>query len=87
MRISEQLDCSAETLRQALMAVGVQKQTGERGRGSYLAHRSRWAEGYCCCCHSGLGHVNLSSPTLTALIWLQAGLTDRPRRFRRPSRS
>jgi hypothetical protein len=37
MRISEQLDCSAETVRQALMAVGVQKQTCERGRRSYLA--------------------------------------------------
>ena len=65
MRISEQLDCSAETLRQALMAVGVQKQTGERGRGSYLAHRSRWAEGYCCCCHSGLA-LSLELAHLTA---------------------
>ena len=30
--ISDQLGCSAETVRQALVAVGVQKQTGERGR-------------------------------------------------------
>ena len=33
LRISEQLDCSAETLRQALMAVGVQKRQVSAGGG------------------------------------------------------